>query len=85
MPTGYESRDIATADEVLETLTQLLRSEKTAEQLKAAEHLAKYHSLFSAREAAPPDPNLIAEIDDALRRIMAHREQADEPHEGSRP
>ena len=65
------SPDIATPDEVLETFTQLMRSEKTSEQLKAAEQLAKYHSLFTPREEATIRPELIAEINEAVRRIQA--------------
>lgn len=42
--------DIASKEEVLETYTQLMRGEKTAEQLKAADALAKYHGLFTTKE-----------------------------------
>ncbi len=47
-----EARDarIASKEEVLETYTQLMRGEKTAEQLKAADALAKYHGLFTPKE-----------------------------------
>lgn len=47
--------DIATPDEVLATFTELMRGEKSAERLKAAEQLAKYHSLFSPKEEAAVD------------------------------
>lgn len=66
--------DIATPDEVLETFTQLMRSEKTSEQLKAAEQLAKYHSLFSPRESAGFRPEMIAQIEEAVRQIAARQE-----------
>lgn len=67
--------DIATPDEVLETFTQLMRGEKSSEQLKAAEQLAKYHSLFVQKEDAhPPKADLAAEIDEAIRRLTARQE-----------
>lgn len=66
--------DIATPDEVLETFTQLMRSEKTSEQLKAAEQLAKYHSLFTPKESAGFRPELIAEIEAAVKEIAARQE-----------
>ena len=47
--------DIATPDEVLATFTELMRGEKSAERLKAAEQLAKYHSLFAPREETAAD------------------------------
>lgn len=63
--------DIATPDEVLSTFTQLMRGEKSSEQLKAAEQLAKYHSLFTAKEEVGYKPELIAEIEAAVARIAA--------------
>lgn len=59
--------DIATREEVLETFTQLLRGEKSAEQLKAADALAKYHGLFTPKEdesACPPE--ILRAIEEAL-------------------
>lgn len=73
-----DAPDIATPEEVLETFTQLLRSEKAAEQMKAAEQLAKYHGLFAAREeeaSGPPDGPLTEEIDAAVRQIAAQWRQ----------
>lgn len=59
--------NIATPDEVLETFTLVMRSDKPSDQLKAAEHLAKYHSLFSPREeTAAPKSALAGEIDEAI-------------------
>ncbi len=64
--------DIAGPDEVLATFTQLLRSEKPSEQLKAAEQLAKYHSLFTAKAEDEPDTSaIVAEIEAALQQIRA--------------
>ncbi|MBQ8556285.1 MAG: hypothetical protein IJ438_10505 [Clostridia bacterium] len=60
--------DIATPDEVLETFTQLMRGEKTSEQLKAAEQLAKYHGLMTPREDTPA---LRAEVADAIDAAVA--------------
>ena len=48
--TQVRAPDIATKEEVLETFTQLMRGEKTAEQMKAADALAKYHGLFAGKE-----------------------------------
>ena len=75
MTTAQANRapDIATPDEVLETFTQLMRSEKTSEQLKAAEQLAKYHSLFTQKEEAAIRPEVIAQIEEAVQRITARR------------
>ena len=49
--TQVRAPDIATKEEVLETFTQLMRGEKTAEQMKAADALAKYHGLFAGKPA----------------------------------
>ncbi len=46
---------VATPEEVLATFTELMRSEKSAERLKAAEQLAKYHSLFAPKEEEAAD------------------------------
>lgn len=52
--TQVRAPDIATKEEVLETFTQLMRGEKTAEQMKAADALAKYHGLFAGKEDEAP-------------------------------
>lgn len=52
--TQVRAPDIATKEEVLETFTQLMRGEKTAEQMKAADALAKYHGLFAGRRTKRP-------------------------------
>ena len=62
--------DIATPDEVLATFTELMRGEKSAERLKAAEQLAKYHSLFSPKEEAAAD---LSEAASAVADILAER------------
>ena len=76
--------DIATPEEVLATFTQLMRSEKTSEQLKAAEQLAKYHSLFTPRESAGFSPELIAQTPveprDHSRLMVVHRGDGSHEH-----
>ena len=59
---------IATPEEVLETFTAMLRGEKRAEQLKAAESLAKHYGLLSPREEARAacKPELAEEIEAAI-------------------
>ena len=66
--------DIATPDEVLATFTELMRGEKSAERLKAAEQLAKYHSLFTPKEADAVDLTQAASaIEAAVADILAER------------
>ena len=67
-------RDIATPDEVLATFTELLRGDKSAERLKAAEQLAKYHSLFSPKEEdAAPDMSAAAmAVEEAVAEMQGH-------------
>jgi len=60
--------EIATPEEVLETYTALLRGEKAAEQMKAADALAKYHGLFAVKEDAAP---LKQEAVDTVERTLA--------------
>lgn len=79
MTPANNAPDIATPDEVLETFTQLMRSEKTSEQLKAAEQLAKYHSLFTPKETEGFKSELIAEIEAAVQEIAARQEGDDAP------
>ena len=70
-------RDIATPDEVLATFTELMRGEKSAERLKAAEQLAKYHSLFAPKEeSASADMSAAAmAVEEAVAEILAQREK----------
>ena len=66
--------EIATPDEVLATFTELMRGDKSAERLKAAEQLAKYHSLFTAREEAPADLTEAAcAVEAAVSQLLAER------------
>ena len=67
--------DIATPDEVLATFTELMRGEKSAERLKAAEQLAKYHSLFAPKEEAAADMTKAASaVEAAVADILAARD-----------
>ena len=67
--------DIATPDEVLATFTELMRGEKSAERLKAAEQLAKYHSLFAPKEEAAADMTEAANaVEAAVADILAARD-----------
>ena len=70
IPPDAHPQEIATADEVLATFTALMRGDKSSEQLKAAEQLAKYHSLFAPREEAAIRPEIIAEVEAAVRQLQ---------------
>ena len=81
---------IATPEEVLATFTELMRGDKSAERLKAAEQLAKYHSLFAPKEDAAEPSEAAAAVEAAVAEIMAahHAEggagiSADPPGAGS--
>ena len=65
--------DIATPDEVLATFTELLRGDKSAERLKAAEQLAKYHSLFSPKEEAADLTQAASAVEAAVADMRARR------------
>ena len=67
--------DIATPDEVLATFPELMRGEKSAERLKAAEQLAKYHSLFAPKEESAADMTEAANaVEAAVADILAARD-----------
>ena len=67
--------DIATPDEVLATFTELTRGEKSTERLKAAEQLAKYHSLFVPKEEGAADLTEAASaVEAAVADILAARD-----------
>lgn len=61
--------DIATPREVLETFTALMRGEKPAEQMKAAETLAKHYGLLTPREDAVVRPEIAQEIEAAMAEL----------------
>ena len=67
--------DIATPDEVLATFTELMRGDKSSERLKAAEQLAKYHSLFAPKEEAAADmTETTSAVEAAVADILAARD-----------
>lgn len=68
--------DIATPDEVLATFTELMRGEKSAERLKAAEQLAKYHSLFTPKEEAAIPSDAAMAVEAAVATIQAQLQNA---------
>lgn len=72
-PHPGRSPDIATPDEVLATFTELMRSDKPSERLKAAEQLAKYHSLFSPKEEAADLTQAASAVDAAVAELLARR------------
>ena len=66
-----EHPNIATPDEVLATFTELMRGDKSAERLKAAEQLAKYHSLFSPKADTADPSEAAAAVEAAVANILA--------------
>ena len=80
-----ESPYIAAPEDVLQTFTQVMHSEKSSEQLKAAELMAKYHGLFTPKEETAIRPEVIAEIEAAVREIAQRQEEkADAAKSGDR-
>ena len=71
--TQVRAPDIATKEEVLETFTQL-----TAEQMKAADALAKYHGLFAGKEDEAPrrPPEVAQAIDDAIAALSGKKRKS---------
>ena len=67
---------IATPEEVLATFTELMRGEKSAERLKAAEQLAKYHSLFTQKEEVVDLGDAAAAVEEAVAAILQERNRA---------
>lgn len=65
--------DIASPEEVLAAFTAALRGErgeKPAEQLKAAEHLARHYGILSQREEPTgAKPEIAADIEAAMRQL----------------
>ncbi len=71
--------DQSDADEVLAVIRQLLHSDHGAEQLKAADMLAKYHGLLTPKEEHHFHPELVAEIEAAVAEIAAGYNAAESP------
>ena len=74
-----EVQSVASAEEVLLTFSRVMRSEKASEQLKAAEQLAKYYSLFAAKEAEREREAsaITAEVEEAVAGIAARLRRAE--------
>ena len=71
------SQSIATPDEVLATLTAMLRSDRAADQLKAAESLARHYGMLAPREEkAQPREKIAREIEAAIQSLEDHDGQA---------
>ena len=72
---------IATPEEVLQTLSAILRGEKgdkPADLLKAAEDLARHYGMLGAREEkSPVKPEIAGAIEAAMQALR-------EEHDGSR-
>lgn len=62
--------DIAQPAEILETFTELMRSDKSSERMKAAEQLAKYYNLFSAHEDSTGQPEGFEEIEALMKELQ---------------
>lgn len=74
-PGKEHAADVATPEEVLATFTELMRGDKTAERLKAAEQLAKYHCLFAPKEDAEADvTDAASAVAAAVADILARRD-----------
>jgi len=73
--TDMPDPDIATPEEVLATFTELMRGEKSAERLKAAEQLAKYHSLFVQKDGENEIDMTAAAaaVEEAVSELLAER------------
>lgn len=67
---------IATPEEVLATFTELMRGDKSAERLKAAEQLAKYHSLFTQKEEVADLGDAAVAVEEAVAAILQERNRA---------
>ena len=66
------------------SLNKILQAE-SSEQLKAAELMAKYHGLFTPKEETAIRPEVIAEIEAAVREIAQRQEEkADAAKSGDR-
>jgi len=64
--------DVATAQEVLETFTAIMRSSKTNEQMKAAENLAKHYGLLTPKEeGALPRAEVVRTIEEVMQTLEA--------------
>lgn len=83
MTSTNEAQGIAAPEDVLRTFTQVMHSEKSSEQLKAAEMMAKYHGLFTPKEETAIRPEVIEAIEAAVREIAQRQEAMTDAQAGS--
>ena len=76
--TQVRAPDIATKEEVLENITKLMSRDKTAQQMKAEEALAKYHGLCAGKEDEAPrrPPEVAQAIDDAIAALSGKKRKS---------
>ena len=82
MPQEHGLPAVAAPEEVLAVITQLMYSDKPADQLKAADMLAKHHGLLSPQEEDGFEPGLIAEIEAAVAEIARAYDDPPGPETG---
>lgn len=71
-----EGAGAAAPEEVLRVISQVMHTgDKPADQLKAADMLAKYHGLLAPKEEPAVDPGLIGEIEAAVKAIADEYEE----------
>lgn len=86
MPQRDNVPGVATPSEVLQVMSHLMHTgEKEADQLRAADMLAKHHGLLTPREESACDPELIARIEAAVAAIAAEYDDPDPQANGSHP
>ena len=82
MPHENGNPPVAAPEDVLAVMTQLMYSDKPADQLKAADMLAKHHGLLTPRDDAGYQPELIAEIEAAVAEIAQEYDEPQSPETG---
>ena len=65
--------EIAPPQEVLETLTAVMRGPKTSEALKAAEQLGKHYGILTPKEGGEDKRHVAEEIEKALRAMKEEK------------
>lgn len=86
MPQRDSIHGIATPDEVLQVMSHLMHTgEKEADQLRAADMLAKHHGLLTPREETAFDPLLISLIEEAVDAIAAQYDDPEPKANSSHP
>nr|MBR4280933.1 hypothetical protein [Clostridia bacterium] len=83
MPQEHGNPPVAAPEDVLAVMTRLMYSDKPADQLKAADMLAKHHGLLTPQEESGFEPELIAEIEAAVAEIAQDYNDPQSPATGS--